>query len=785
MSRNNNNFLFHALEFDTIISKVSEQALSNPGKEKIENLSPITDPVLLEKELKRVTEMRDILRYDDPFPLDEFADLRPLLKRAEIEGSFLRPEDFLALNRFLSIARKIKAYFLDRAHKYPLLEKKTRELVPLPELEKEINKIIDLSAEVKDNASPALYKLRGEINRTAAQVRKKLESILKKMVKEKYAQEDTLVLRDRRLVIPMKENHRGRLKGVVVDQSASGSTVFVEPLEVLEMNNRIRYLKIQERHEIEKILKKLTHYVRDNHSIIEEDFELLGEIDSITARAKFSLKVDGNPAVIGENGVLELKQARHPLLLMREKKEEVVPLSLRIGGDTKTLIITGPNAGGKTVALKTVGLLSLMHQCGLHVPAEEGTTIPIFPQIFADIGDRQSIEQDLSTFSSHMENIKTILEKADKGSLVLLDEIGSSTDPAEGAALSDIFLRTLTKRKCITIATTHIGTLKIFAHEEPGVENGSMVFDQKTLRPTYRFQMGIPGSSYAFEIAERLGIPKEIVSEARVLVGKERGKLDRLILHLEEELQRSHSLLSEAEIKESRLSGLVKLYQKQIETIEKESRERKQKILDEAEEVLKSANALVERAVREIKESKAAPEIVRKVRKEIKTQKEKIKILSRKEETRELVPLAKGDWVVWKKHEGRGKIISDPDRTGRVLVEQNGIKLRIPIAELRLTDSTEKRKFHSGVTSYKLNREISDEIDIRGMTADEAIETVDKYLGDAAVAGFNQIRIIHGKGTGVLRREIGKYLKNHPLVKTQRFGNWNEGDTGVTIVELK
>ncbi len=779
------NAALKTLEFDAVLEKVADLSVSAVGRERVENLFLYTDGDLLKKELGRVTEMRDLLRSGDSLPLQVFADLRSSLERVEVEGAFLQPEGFVELHHFLVMVRQTRACFDERPEKYPLLWELVKKTVPLPEMEKEIGRVIDPSGEVKDRASELLSRLRRQISKKGSQVRRRLEEILRSLVSRGHAQEDALVLKEGRLVIPVKEPHRGGLKGIVVDQSASGATVFMEPLEVVELNNDIRYFRIQERQEVERILKELTDRVREKRLEIVLNIEVFGEMDCVMARAKFSVGMDGNAAVVEGDGILEFKNARHPLLLMRENREEVVPLILRMGGELGTLVITGPNAGGKTVALKTVGLLALMHQHGLHVSADEGTSFPLFSRVFADIGDHQSIEQDLSTFSSHIENIKLILEKADSTSLVLLDEIGSSTDPAEGSALAEVILKHLTQKGCLTVATTHMGTLKVFAHEEPGVGNGSMAFDRKTLRPTYRFQMGLPGSSYAFEIGERLGLEREIVEEARCVLGEERGKLDRLIFHLEEELQRTHGLLEEAEIKESRLSGLVKLYQERIERIQKEGEERKRKIVEEAEEVLQEANAAVERVVREIREKGAAKESIREAKEALRAHRKKVAALSREKERAEIQPASPGDWVVWQGHGGVGKVVSEPDRTGRVLVLWNDRRLRVSVDELKPGEAPEEKFASSGLTHYRVDRSISDEIDLRGMTADEAIEEVEGYLGDVVMAGIREVRIIHGKGTGVLRREIGRYLKGHSLVKSHRTGSWGEGDTGVTIVELK
>lgn len=785
MSVNRKTNAVRLLEFDTVLQKISEFAISTIARERIENLSPFSETALLERELGCVNEIVELLQFNDFFPIETFPDFRQHLKRVEPEGSFLQSDELLMVKRFLAMVRKTITFFAEKEEQYPLLQIIGKQLIALSSLEEKIGDVIDSSGDIKDKASKALLQIRRAIHGKSLNVRKRLKIILSAMISRGYANENDLVMRDGRLVIPMKEAHSRQLKGIVLDQSASGATLFVEPLEVLDINNEINRLKVQEKKEIERLLKMLTNDIRENKTEIRKNLDIVVELDYLLAKGKFALQMNCTPAQINQEGMLELKNARHPILMLRETKEQVVPLSIQLGGNLKTLVITGPNAGGKTVALKTVGLLSLMHQHGLHVPADEGTSIPLFSNVFADIGDRQSIEQDLSTFSSHIMNIHDILKHATENSLILLDEIGSATDPSEGASLASVILKSLTREKCLTIATTHIGALKVFAHEETGMGNGSMVFDQETLRPTYRFQMGIPGSSYAFEIAERLGIPSRMIQEARRLIGDEQGKLDRLILHLEEELQRVNGLLGDAEIKESKLAALVKLYREQIHSIEKESEERKQEILKEAEAVLSEANVIVERTVREIRESQADRESIRLAKEKLKKHKKKIKTLSSQKKERLVYFPKRKDWVVWKGHKGKGKIISEPDKAGRVLVEWGHVKLQVPSRELEPIKNPNEEKRTAGSTQYHIEEEIKQEVDLRGMRADEAIAAVQRYLEDASVNGFSQVRIIHGKGTGALRKEVSRYLKSHPSVRSQRLGHWNEGDTGVTIVELK
>jgi len=777
------------LEFDIIIEYVVKETVSGEGKEKIKSFFPYEKKDYLQKELNRITEMVNLLSYDDPFPLEGYGDLTLHLEKTEIEGSFITPEGLFILSQFLKIVERLKKYITERKQKYPLLKKITNDFNYLSSLQKEIKKILDPHGNIKPKASDTLYSLHQNIERKKGNIRKKLESKLKNFISKGYARDSNLVIRQGRLVLPIKDTYRSAVKGIVLDQSASGSTVFIEPIDIIELNNQVHKLESEKQREIEKILKMVTKVVRENITFIHDNIERFGELDKVYAKAQFSIELDCLPAEINTQGKLNLKNSRHPLLLLRDSEEEVVPLSIFMNDTIRTVIITGPNAGGKTVALKTVGLLSLMHNCGFHIPAEEGSVIPLFSGIFADIGDRQSIQHDLSTFSSHVKRLNRILEKSNTNSLVLLDEIGSSTDPTEGAALAEVILEYLTDLQCMTIATTHMGALKVFANQQDYIENASMLFDNDRLSPSYKFQMGLPGSSYAFEIAEKYGMNTEILNKARKRVGKQRGKLDTLILQLEDEIQKSSRLSEEAEIKHSKLEGLVQLYQERLDKIKKQGKEEKKKIIEQAENFLKNANVEIENIVREIKEKQAAKSSIKNAKKILEQKRKKIQELKDTQTPDKRKTLQKGDRAYWHGHSGKGEIMSDPDSTGRVLVDWNGVRLRVPVDELQLSpesdqEDTEESEFFVQ-SDVNISDTISDEIDLRGMRAEDAVAAVDKYLSDAVMSGLHMVRIIHGKGTGVLRQVIGRHLKGHNLVKNFRLGRWNEGDTGVTVVEIK
>lgn len=773
------------LEFPLVLARLAELVRSGPAKEAVAGLLPFSDPAGLDAELTRITEMRELLDFDDPFPFEGFADLQPALKRAETGGVFLSGPVFISVLHLLRMTRRVREYFADRHEKYPLLEKSADPITPLPHLEKAIIRIVDDDGAVRDKASDALYAIRRDVLRIESAISRRLQAILKRLIDSGVAPEETLSIRQGRPVIPVLESRRSKVKGVLVDQSASGTTLYIEPLEVVEMRNDLARLRQQETREVEKLLRNLTDELRHDLDRVFFTLKIAVGFDLIIAKAGLAAELRALPADTAPRGRMIIKNGRHPLLVLRMGYEKVVPLELQLGDTCRTLIITGPNAGGKTVALKTAGILSLMHAWGLHIPAGPGTELPLFTKVFADIGDRQSIEQDLSTFSSHISQIRTILAAADDTSLVLLDEIGSATDPDEGAALAEIILSELTAAGALTMATTHIGALKVFAHETEGVENGSMVFDQESLSPTYRFQPGIPGSSYAFEIAERLGIDTGLIKSARDLLGEDRGHVSRLIKHLEDELARARELKLEADLKESELSGLVSLYRERSERLKTQSAAEKERLLQEAETLLNETNAMTERIVKEIREKQADTETIKKAKQQLERQRKNITALKtpvRKPE--ETIPLQPDDWVTWPGQGGTGRVLTAADKNGRVQVQWDDFKLHIPASDLKKARNPKKQRRKAYTGRVEVERNVSDEIDLRGMTGVEASEAVEKYLADARMTGYTVVRIIHGKGTGVLRREIQRLLKGHPLVVSQRLGNWNEGDTGVTIVEL-
>ncbi|HDI52491.1 MAG TPA: endonuclease MutS2 [Bacteroidetes bacterium] len=780
--------LYAALEFDCIVEKIKGYAASPLGSELVEKLLPLSSKEDVEIVLTQVSEMRALLNFDDPFPIDGIYDIREAIAQASHEGSMLPVKTLVEVTSTLAASRQVKHYLKARTDKYPQLCKLVPSLHNFRLIERAIDNAIDrTTSEIRDDATAELKAIRSRLRHAREKLRQQLMSIVEQY--QNFLQEPIVTLREGRMVVPLKEEFKGRVPGLILGHSSSGATLFVEPMEVLEHNNHIRELEIEEQHEIERILRKLTAQIREQQVEIEESIRALAYVDLIYAKARFAQELGAQQPRLDEHQ-LRIVQGKHPLLLLKSSDSgKVVPLDLEMGKDFHTLVITGPNAGGKTVALKTIGLLSLMVHCGIPVPAEPTSQFVLFDQIFVDIGDWQSVEQDLSTFSARVEHLAKILTNATAHSLVLVDEVGSGTDPAEGAALAMAFLEELTHRGCWTVVTTHQGALKAFAYQLSGAQNGSMAFDEKTLMPTYQFRLGIPGSSYAFEIAHRFGFPAELVQKARQVVGAEQSKLENLIMDLEKKLNHYRTLLQQAEIKKAELEGLIKLYRQKYEELAKEERKLKKKAMEESQAILARANAVIEEAIREISTRQAEKDSIKQAKAKVETVRQEIEAqlqeLNEKEVETDILP-CKGDRARWIQMNVTGRVVSDPDSSGRVWLEAGDMRLKVPRSELRkLETSQETRETPRSMARVEVEHNISTELDLRGMTMEEAQPLLDKFLDRAYLAGLEQVRIIHGKGTGALRLKVQEYLAHYPRIARTHFAAWNEGDIGVTVVEFE
>lgn len=790
-----NKDLYRTLEFEKVLEDLSRRTCSSLAAERLRGLRPLQKPEMVRQSLGRISELRTYLDSGGSFPISTFQDIGGHLKLAAVEGSYLEPDTFCLIHRVLNLAERIRLFFTKNHAEFPLLEGVGTHLVSNPSLAREIEKSVDLkNGEIRDQASSNLAGIRRKMARARERLQSDLETLLDRLWRAGILQERLITLRQGRWVLPVKETHRHRVRGVLHDRSASGATHFVEPLETLELNNRIRSLEADERHEIERILRRLTGLVRENRSQLEQNLEVLVSLDSIHAMALTSKVLDQHEPALNAGGLLKIKEGRHPLLALRgDTQSSVVPLDISIGEGFNTLVITGPNAGGKTVALKNVGLLALMTSCGLHVPAHADSQIPVFKRIFAHIGDAQSIEMDLSTFSAHLDGIKEIVEEATALDLVLIDEIGTGTDPQEGAALAMAVLEVLTAREALTMVTTHQGTLKVFAHQTPGIANGSMAFDGETLRPTYRFRPGIPGSSYAFEIAQRMGLTDTIIRRSASLMDGQARRLEDLILKLQEQVEQNERL--EEELKEEKLvlESLTKRYQEENDRLKREAKQLRRKAAEEASAIIKESNAAVEKAIQIIREKGATQRAILEARGIIQEEKETLKkeleaVSSEREfQQRERIrgKIQTGNQVFWSSGGVLATVLSDEDAHGHVVIAIGGLKMRVPKAELARARDVEKptADLPSDV-AIPFPESAATEIDVRGMQVDEALEVVDKLVNDALLAGLKEVVIVHGVGTGALRKGIIPFLKQHPLVEAVLPGGPGQKNRGATVAKI-
>ena len=774
------------LEFDTVLRCVQRYASSEPGRELIASLPISASVAEITSELSLVSELKLVLEEEGEFPLDGIHPVRQVVQKTAVEGTLLQPRDLLQIGATLRAARIARSFLSKRKEKSLLLWELAEPLHVDKVLEYNIEQAIDESGAVKAGASRELQSIRRAISEKYDQVRKKLESILKDVSELGFSQEEIITTREGRMVIPVKAEHKNRVHGFIHSASSSGATVFIEPTESLELNNDIRSLQFQEQREVERILKALATQVGDSRDKLLANLSVLARLDLLRAKAKYSIEILGVQPVVNASGPIKLIHARHPILMIKHGYKETVPLDLELGAQFTTLLISGPNAGGKSVTMKCVGLLVLMVQAGLHIPASDLSIVRIFKKMSVDIGDEQSIENDLSTFSSHLSNLKAIAEGADQDSLVLIDEIGSGTDPGEGSAIAASTLAVLTKKEAFTVATTHHGTLKVFAHDTPGVENGAMEFDQSTLTPTYRFKPGIPGSSYALEMAGRIGFSDDFLQDARSRLGHQQTQLEGLLAELERVTQKYRRDLEQLAGDKLRAGTLVKQYESKIAAQAKELRELKRQAIEEARGIVEQANTLIERSVREIKEQSAGREVVKELKEEVSRFKEEIR-LKEKElsvEAEEIDrPLFAVGALVKLKGGGEPGEIENLSPDGKIaLVVFGSVKMKIATHDLAPAKGA-PRRIHSVVAPEKPNAGPKD-LDLRGMTGEEAIPMVDKFLDDAVLTGLHRVDIIHGKGTGALRKKVTEFLSHHPRVKSFRLGEWNEGGTGATVVEL-
>jgi len=777
------------LELHKILHRIQFYASSELGKEAAESIEPGSDIESISTEHNRVSEMKRVLEGEGGFPIDGIRDIRISLQQSTIENNILSAKELLNIASTLLTARTIKSFIEKRREYLQQLNHLTTSISVFKEIEFNINQAIDENGQVRDSASKELRSIRQSIADKQHAIRRALEKILRATAEQGMVRDEIVTTRDGRMVIPIKAELKNKFPGFIHSASATGQTVFIEPSETLTYNNEITELFFKEKREVERILRELTGQISQVASEIRHIVEILTAIDLCYAKARYSITIKANKPLLKENGSLVILQGLHPVLLLRHERETIVPLTIEVGNSFKTLLITGPNAGGKTVALKSLGILSLMVQCGIHVPVSPDSEFPIFKKIFVLMGDNQSIENDLSTYSSQVLQIKKITEQADVTSLVLIDEIGSSTDPTEGGAIAAAVIEHLTAAGALTVATSHHASLKAFVHNAPGMENGAMEFDQETLIPTYRFKLGLPGSSYALEIAQRLGVNEKIIANASSMLGEQKAKLEQLILELENRSQLLEQKLSHADAEINKYKELSVSYESKLQTLNKDVREVKRKAIEEAKLIIDHASSTIENTVKEIKTQQADREAIRKGKNQISQLEKEVAHLEKDiadtltADSDQVIEIKLNDTVVLRSGGQTGTVLTLPDKNGNLQIAFNSIKAKVHLSNIKTVSKKEARRIDV-TSSFTSDKQFLSEVDVRGMYGDEAIEMVDKFIDDALLAGLQRVDIIHGHGTGALRKRIHEFLEHDSRIKSHRFGERFEGGAGVTIVEV-
>lgn len=797
------------LGFDAVRRRLEGHARSVLGRERLEAMRPSAERAAVERLMARTAELQAALRAGEPVPLAPLPDVRDALRRAGPKGATLEGEDLAEIAALLGTVRKAHGYFKSRRETYPETAALALDLAVQKDLEDHLGRVVDARGQVRDDASAELQRITRTLAERQGRLRSTLLRALRDATAEGYATEEQPTIRNGRAVIPVRAEAKRRVQGFVHDVSATGQTVYIEPAAVLDLNNEVRELELERAREIRRILQEATGHVRARLPDLRTGLDVLARLDALEARARLANELDALVPELNHEGRVRIVRGRNPVLALHFRREAgdgeartVVPLDLELSDAQRTLVITGPNAGGKSVAMKTVGVLALMAACGLPVPAAPGTSLALFERLYVDIGDQQSIEEDLSTFTSHLTNLHRMLGEADERALVLIDEAGTGTDPAEGGALAQAVLERLTARGARTIATTHHGTLKAFAHETEGVVNGSMQFDQATLSPTYRFREGIPGSSYAFEIAQRVGLDGEVLERARALVGPGKTALEDLIATFEAQTQALQSELDAAREEARRAEQARRSFEGRNEALQRRKDEIVGQALEEAERIIAEANARVERTIREIKEAQAAREQTREAREQLEGFKAQVERTKQRKARRrpkprpetvpvEGGPIAVGDQVRLDDGQATGEVLELDGKEAVVALGQ--MKVRAKLSRLAKVGGKRAQRVEvraprgssSGGRTALPALHAQRRVDVRGQRVEEVLPVVMRLVDEAAMAGLAEVEVLHGTGTGALRAAIREYLGGRPDVAGFDDAPWEQGGPGVTVVSLR
>ncbi len=772
------------LEYQKILQYISKYCATEKGKEKILTSIPFSEISRIKLEGQQVTEAKEILIKHTLPPLEYLPILDEAIATSNIEGAILESKRILEILKLAVISRNLIHYLRQNKETAPHLEEFSERLFSDKLFEHYIQKIINENGEVKDSASAKLFEIRKEIRIKNDDLIKSVNRIIKSLEEKDIVREEYLTLRDGRIVIPVKAEHKRHIRGFIHSESSTGQTVYIEPEETLELNNEIVSLSFAERREIERLLREVTKRIGEVSIQLKESLETIAEIDSIYAKANYSIEIIGSFPEIDKKKPFTIQDSRHPILLKKFGKENAIPLNVKIE-DKKIILITGPNAGGKTVVLKTIGLLVLLVQTGIHIPASPDSNFHFFNNVLLDIGDAQSIEDDLSTFSSHLSNIKMILNSADAYSLILLDEIGTGTDPAEGSALAASTLICLRDKLATVFATTHHGSLKLIANDLTGFENAAMEFDTQNLKPTYLFKQGIPGSSYAFEVAKRIGFDDNFLELASQYLDKDKHKVENFLVDIEKKSQELEEKLKKMEIENTRLAGLSNLYKQNVEKLDREKKEILKRAKSEADDYLRGINKKIEQVIKDLKESHAQSEVIKESQNIVKEIKEKNKTLFIEDIDLNLENhnFAVGNSVTIKDTQSAGEILDISKDKKKATVQVGKVKMQVDVKNLVLSKKIKEKVEATSIGSFNISVP-KFRLDIRGEKPEEAEFDIIKFVDEAYSSGLDRIEILHGKGTGVLKKTVQEILKKHSGVKKYYFAPIEFGGDGITIAEL-
>ena len=816
------------IKFDKVRQLVKNYCLSEMGRELVEVMAFSTDGQVLKEQLSETKEFMDILQEEDRFPADHFKDARPILQKIRVDGLFPEVAEMVALKNSLESISAIVRFFKNKETRYPILTGKAGNIRLFPHIQQRLDAIITKHGTIKDSASPELGDIRHRLQRKQAGISKRMQSLLQQAQTEGWAdKESAIAIRDGRMVIPVPSAYKRKISGIIHDESATGKTAYIDPTEIVETNNEIRKLELEEKREIIRILRKFADELRPYIDDLIPAYDFLAYMDFVRGKAAFSNYIEAIVPTFGNQPEMLWYQARHPLLWLSLKNTEkqLVPLNIEINREQRLILISGPNAGGKSVCLQTAGLLQYMFQCGLPVPVNETSIFGIFGKILIDIGDEQSIENDLSTYSSHLINMKNFLRYGNEDTLVLIDEFGTGTEPMLGGAIAESILAALNRAKVKGVITTHYTNLKHFAAETSGIENGAMLYDSHRMLPLFELRIGKPGSSFAFEIAKKIGLPKEILEDAASKIGEDHINYDKHLKDIARDKRYWEEKRKKIHENEKRLDEVVEKYSNELNETTRIRKEILREAQEKAREIINTANKTIENTIREIRESQAEKEKTRQIRQQLEDEKKRLltetaneeeelirkkmeklqnREKNRKEKLKKQIPpsvtsQAAADETVFKK----GDTVCLPNKTIGEILELNGknaivalgnLQTNIRLSQLKKTSVSQAKKAvrPQPQASYanireNINRKqqsFKPDIDLRGMRGDEALQRVTTFLDEAVMLNYKEIRILHGTGTGALRQIIRQYLSTNPLVGSYNDEKVQLGGAGITVVRL-